>query len=67
VSLDLAGGSVIAQHYRRHRHQEFLRFLKLKALPGPPSGAGLIAPATITKIAAGRGEGVRAPCRLGDD
>ena len=21
--------SVIAQHYRRHRHQEFLRFLKL--------------------------------------
>jgi transposase len=26
---DLASGSVIAQHYRRHRHQEFLRFLKL--------------------------------------
>ena len=24
-----ASGSVIAQHYRRHRHQEFLRFLKL--------------------------------------
>jgi transposase len=26
---DLASGSVIAQHYRRHRHQEFLRLLKL--------------------------------------
>jgi hypothetical protein len=26
---DIASGSVIAQHYRRHRHQEFLRFLKL--------------------------------------
>jgi transposase len=26
---DLASGSVIAQPYRRHRHQEFLRFLKL--------------------------------------
>ncbi len=26
---DLSSGSVIAQHYRRHRHQEFLRFLKL--------------------------------------
>jgi transposase len=24
----VASGSVIAQHYRRHRHQEFLRFLK---------------------------------------
>jgi hypothetical protein len=22
-------GSVIARHYRRHRHQEFLKFLKL--------------------------------------
>jgi transposase len=28
-ALDVASGSVIAQHYRRHRHQEFLRFLKL--------------------------------------
>jgi len=26
---NLASGSVIAQHYRRHRHQEFLRCLKL--------------------------------------
>lgn len=26
---DLASGSVIAQPYRRHRHREFLRFLKL--------------------------------------
>ncbi len=25
AALDLASGSVIAQHYRRHRHQEFLR------------------------------------------
>jgi transposase len=29
LACDLAGGPVIAQHYRRHRHQEFLRFLKL--------------------------------------
>jgi transposase len=27
AALDLASGSVIAQNYRRHRHQEFLRFL----------------------------------------
>lgn len=29
AALDIASGSVIAQHYRRHRHQKFLRFLKL--------------------------------------
>ena len=30
AALDVASGSVIAQHYRRHRrHQVFLRFLKL--------------------------------------
>ena len=29
AALDVATGKVIAQHYRRHRHQEFLRFLKL--------------------------------------
>ena len=29
AALEAAGGSVIAHHYRRHRHQEFLRFLKL--------------------------------------
>jgi HAD superfamily hydrolase (TIGR01509 family) len=36
AALDLSSGSVIAQHYRRHRHQEFLRFLKLvdAAVPG---------------------------------
>jgi transposase len=28
AALDVASGSVIAQHFRRHRHQEFLRFLK---------------------------------------
>jgi transposase len=28
AALDVASGSVIAHHYRRHRHQEFLRFLK---------------------------------------
>lgn len=26
AALDIASGPVIAQHYRRHRHQEFLRF-----------------------------------------
>jgi transposase len=29
AAMDIASGSVIAHHYRRHRHQEFLRFLKL--------------------------------------
>lgn len=29
AAYDLASGSVIAQHYRRHHHQEFLRFLEL--------------------------------------
>lgn len=29
AAFDVNSGSVIAQHYRRHRHQEFLRFLKL--------------------------------------
>jgi transposase len=29
AALDVNSGSVIAQHYRRHRHQQFLRFLKL--------------------------------------
>jgi transposase len=35
AALDLASGSVIAEHYPRHRHQEFLRFLKMidKAVP----------------------------------
>ena len=35
AAFDLASGSVIAQPYRRHRHQEFLKFLKLidKAVP----------------------------------
>src|SRR5512132_1792088 len=28
AALDLSSGSVIAEHHRRHRHQEFLRFLK---------------------------------------
>jgi transposase len=28
AALDLATGQVIGQHQRRHRHQEFLRFLK---------------------------------------
>jgi transposase len=27
AALEISSGSVIAQHYRRHRHQEFLRFL----------------------------------------
>ncbi len=29
AAYDVASGSVIAQHYRKHRHQEFLHFLKL--------------------------------------
>jgi transposase len=29
AAYDIGSGSVIAQHYRRHRHQEFLRFLKV--------------------------------------
>jgi transposase len=29
AALDTSSGSVIAHHYRRHRQQEFLRFLKL--------------------------------------
>jgi transposase len=29
AAFDVSSGSVIAQPYRRHRHQEFLRFLKL--------------------------------------
>jgi DDE superfamily endonuclease len=29
AAFDLASGSVIAQPYRRHRHQELWRFLKL--------------------------------------
>jgi transposase len=29
AAFDVNSGSVIAQQYRRHRHQEFLRFLKL--------------------------------------
>ena len=29
AALDAGSGAVIAQHYRRHRHQEFLKFLKL--------------------------------------
>jgi hypothetical protein len=29
AAYNLASGSVIAQHYCRHRYQEFLRFLKL--------------------------------------
>jgi transposase len=29
AAYDIGSGSVIAQHYRKHRHQEFIRFLKL--------------------------------------
>jgi transposase len=29
AAFEMSSGSVIAQSYRRHRHQEFLRFLKL--------------------------------------
>jgi transposase len=40
AALDVASGPVIAQHYRRHRHQEFLRFLKLIGT-AVPSGLDL--------------------------
>ena len=35
AALDVASGSVIAEHHRRHRHQELLRFLQTidKAVP----------------------------------
>jgi hypothetical protein len=41
ATYDLASGPVIAQHYRRHRLQEFLRFLKLidAAVPQGPRPA----------------------------
>ncbi len=39
AALDIASGPVIAQHYRRPRHQEFLRFLKLIDA-AVPDGAG---------------------------
>ena len=28
AALDVSSGSVVAEHHRRHRHQEFLRFLE---------------------------------------
>ena len=40
AAFDVASGSVIANHYRRHRHQEFLRFLKLVD-QAVPDGLGL--------------------------
>ena len=45
AAFDLASGSVIAQPYRQHRHQEFLKFLKLidkrrPEGPGPAPGPG---------------------------
>jgi transposase len=36
AALEIASGSVIAHHYRRHRHQEFLGFLKLIDQAVPP-------------------------------
>ena len=36
AALEMGSGSVIAHHYRRHRHQEFLRFLKLIDAAVPP-------------------------------
>jgi hypothetical protein len=36
AAFDVGSGSVISRRYRRHRHQEFLRFLKVidAAVPG---------------------------------
>jgi hypothetical protein len=36
AALDVATGKVIGQHQRRHRHQEFLRFLKTIDKNTPP-------------------------------
>ncbi|MEV4316748.1 IS630 family transposase [Actinocrispum sp. NPDC049592] len=36
AALDIATGTVISQHQRRHRHQEFLRFLKTIDANTPP-------------------------------
>lgn len=36
AALDIATGQVIGQHQRRHRHQEFLRFLKTIDRNTPP-------------------------------
>lgn len=36
AAFDIGSGSVIATHYRRHRHQEFLRFLKMIDSAVPP-------------------------------
>src|SRR2546425_13080349 len=36
AALDIATGKVIGQHQRRHRHQEFLRFLKTIDKNTPP-------------------------------
>jgi transposase len=40
AAFDTGSGSVIAQHYRRHLHQEFPHFLKLIDV-AVPSGLGL--------------------------
>jgi hypothetical protein len=49
AAYDLASGSVIAQHYRRYRHQEFLRFLKL--IDGAvPKGMHLNRPRRLSPI-----------------
>jgi hypothetical protein len=37
AALDIATGKVISQHQRRHRYQEFLRFLKTINANTPPS------------------------------
>jgi transposase len=38
AALDIATGKVIGQCYRRHRHQEYLKFLKLVDSQLPPEG-----------------------------
>jgi hypothetical protein len=38
AALDVATGTVIGQHQRRHRQQEFLRFLKTIDAHKPPVG-----------------------------
>ena len=33
MALDVASGEVIGETYKRHRHQEVLKFLRQKAVP----------------------------------
>jgi hypothetical protein len=48
AAYDVGPGSVITQSYRRHRHQKFLRFLKVidAAVPKDPTWTWIATPRT---------------------